>query len=60
MDVLHKYIRLRKKILGLETQHLYDMYVPLTPNVDIQLSYKEAEDLVIESVSALGLTIRIC
>lgn len=54
MDVLHKYIRLRKKILGLETQHLYDMYVPLTPNVDIQLSYKEAEDLVIESVSALG------
>lgn len=54
IDVLHKYINLRKKILHLPELHLYDVYVPLTPNVEIKMTYPEAEDLVIESVAPLG------
>lgn len=51
---LHRYMDLREEVLGIGQLHLYDMYVPLTKDVDIRLSYQEAEDLVIESVAPLG------
>ncbi len=51
---LHRYIRLRKKILQLPELHLYDMYVPLVPEVDIKMSYSDAEEAIIESVAPLG------
>lgn len=51
---LHRYVALRKKILQLPELHLYDMYVPLVPAVDIKMSYEEAEDAIIESVAPLG------
>lgn len=51
---LHEYIALRKRIQGVDKLHLYDMFVPLTNQVEIKIPYKEAEDLVIESVAPLG------
>lgn len=54
LEPLHKYINLRGKVLGIESQHLYDMSVPLTAEVDIKMSYKEAEEIVVESVAPLG------
>ncbi len=54
LDVLHRYMGLRKRILQLDELHLYDIYVPLTSAVDIHLAYPEAEQLVIESVKPLG------
>jgi oligoendopeptidase F len=54
IDVLHRYMDMRKGVLGLDQLHLYDIYVPLTSEVDIRMSYQEAEDIVIESVAPLG------
>lgn len=54
LDVLHRYMDLRKRILQLDELHLYDIYVPLTSAVDIHLTYPEAEQLVIDSVKPLG------
>lgn len=54
LDVLHRYMKLRKKILKLDELHLYDVYVPLTSDVDIRMKYSEAEEIVIESVKPLG------
>jgi oligoendopeptidase F len=54
LSVLHNYISLRKKVLGQEEINLWDMYVPLTKELDIKLSYEEAEAVVIESVAPLG------
>lgn len=54
LDVLHRYMDLRKRILGLKELHLYDIYVPLTSSVDIRMPYLEAEQIVIESVAPLG------
>lgn len=54
IGALHKYIALRQEIMNVEPLHLYDMYVPLIKEVDMQLPYEEAEDLVIESVAPLG------
>lgn len=51
---LHRYVRLRKKILKLDQAHLYDMYVPLVSQVEIKMGYSEAEELVIQSVAPLG------
>jgi len=54
LDVLHRYMQLRKRILQLDELHLYDIYVPLTSAVDIRMPYAEAEKIVIESVAPLG------
>lgn len=54
LDALHEYIALRKKVLKIEELHLYDMYVPLTKELDITMPYEEAESVIIESVSPLG------
>lgn len=51
---LLQYVELRKKILNLDSLHLYDMSVPLTSDIEIHMPYEEAEDLIIESVAPLG------
>lgn len=54
LGALHKYIALREKIMNVGPLHLFDMYVPLTSNYDLRLSFDEAVDLIIESVAPLG------
>lgn len=54
LPVLHKYIALRKKILGYQELHLYDMYVPLTSEFQISFSFEEAASVLIESTAPLG------
>ncbi len=51
---LHKSMELRKKILGLDELHLYDIYVPLTSDYKIEMTYQEAVDAILESVVPLG------
>ena len=51
---LHKYFNLRKKIMGVESLHLYDMYVPLTSEVEMEMDFDTAIEAVTESVSPLG------
>ncbi|MFA6916750.1 MAG: oligoendopeptidase F [Parachlamydiales bacterium] len=54
IGTLHRYIALRKDIMNVGQLHLYDMYVPLCKDMDFKIPYKEAEELVIESVKPLG------
>lgn len=54
IGALHQAVDLRKKTLGVDELHLYDMYVPLTSEVDIQMPYEEAVDAIVESVAPLG------
>lgn len=54
LDVLHRYMHLRKRILQLDELHLYDVYVPLTKEIDMKMSYDEAQQAVIDSVAPLG------
>ena len=54
VDILHKYVLLRKKILNLDELHLYDMHVPLLPQIDKKYTYEEGENLVIEAMYPLG------
>ncbi len=51
---MHEYIGLRKKILGLDELHFYDLMVPLVEDVQISMTYPEACQAVIDSVAVLG------
>jgi oligoendopeptidase F len=51
---LHRYMALRKQILGYDELHIYDLSVPLVANVDFSMPYEEAAQLVVESVLPLG------
>ncbi len=51
---LHKYIELRKKVLGLETLEMYDMYTPLLPECNMPMDYEEAKVLVKKALEPLG------
>ncbi len=51
---LHRYVALRKKILGVDEIHMYDLHVPLVKEVDFSMDFSTAEKQVIESLSILG------
>lgn len=51
---MHRYIALRKKLLGLQEQHMYDIYAPLVSDAELKLPYEEACELVIKGLSPLG------
>jgi oligoendopeptidase F len=50
---LQRYMKLRKKLLGLETYHIYDNFIPIF-HVDKKISYEDAKQTVLESVAPLG------
>ncbi len=54
LPTLQEYLRLRKKLLGLEELHLYDLYVNMTADFSMKLSYEEAFDLVLEGLKPMG------
>jgi oligoendopeptidase F len=51
---LHRYVSLRKKLLGLDEQHFYDMYVSLVPKADVDVPYAEGIELVTKAFKPLG------
>jgi len=53
---LHRYLALRKRILGLDTLRPYDLYVPLVPESNRKISFEEAQKAVTEAVKPLGQT----
>ena len=58
MDKMHRYVRLRKKMLGLDELHFYDVYTPLVADVDKEIPFEEAKQTVYESLAPLGETYR--
>ncbi len=54
LPALQKYLRLRKRIMGLEELHMYDLYVPMVDGFDMQLPYEEAFELVLQGLKPMG------
>ncbi len=54
MDKMHRYVRLRKKMLGVDTLHFYDIYTPLLEGVDKYIPIEEAKQTVYDSLAPLG------
>lgn len=54
LGLLHKYIKLRKKVLGLPELHLYDMYVPLVKEIKMDTPYGKSLEMVQDALAPLG------
>ncbi len=54
MDKMHRYVRLRKKMLGVDELHFYDVYTNLVKGVDKYIPIEEAKATVYEAVAPLG------
>ncbi|MBM7601621.1 oligoendopeptidase F [Virgibacillus halotolerans] len=54
LPLLHRYTALRKKVLGLDELHMYDLYTPLVQDVDMKISYEEAKEYVVDGLAPLG------
>ncbi len=54
LPVLHKYIKLRKRVLGVDKLHMYDVYVPLINLPKKEISFDEAVKMMEEGLAPLG------
>ena len=54
MDKMHRYVRLRKKLLGLDELHFYDVYTSLVADADRKIPFAEAKKAVYEGCAPLG------
>lgn len=54
LGLLHRYAALRKKVLGLDELHMYDMYTPLVKDADMTISYEKAKGYVLDGLAPLG------
>ena len=54
MHYMHDYVALRKKLLGVDELHMYDVYTPVVSDFDRKFSYEEAKALSLEALKPLG------
>ncbi|GLB58919.1 oligoendopeptidase F [Cytobacillus sp. NCCP-133] len=54
LHLLHRYVKLRKKVLGVDELHMYDLYTPLVKEVKMEIPYNEAKDLILKGLKPLG------
>jgi oligoendopeptidase F len=54
LPVMHRYVRLRKKLLDLPDLKMYDMYVPMFKAQDVSYTYLQAKEMVLEALAPLG------
>jgi oligoendopeptidase F len=56
IDTLHRCLILRRRLLGLDELHYYDLYAPIVKEIDLNYTFEEASELVLASLAPLGST----
>ncbi|WP_031515396.1 oligoendopeptidase F [Desulfofalx alkaliphila] len=56
LNLMHRYMALRKEVLGLEELRMYDLYTPLVQDIKWEIPYQDAVDMVKEGMAPLGDT----
>ncbi|MBO5870541.1 MAG: oligoendopeptidase F, partial [Clostridia bacterium] len=54
LDKMYRYVALRKKLLGVDELHMYDVYTPIVADAANEISYEEAKETVLSALSVLG------
>jgi len=54
LPLLHEYVDFRKELLGLDELHMYDLYLPMVSDVDMQIPFEEAKKIVKEGLAPMG------
>ena len=56
LDSFHRYLNLKKKMLGVDTLKYSDIYAPVVKGIDLKYTYDEARKLVIDAARPLGMS----
>ncbi|MNW49030.1 Oligoendopeptidase F, plasmid [compost metagenome] len=54
LPLLHRYMKLRKKLLGVDELHMYDLFAPLVDEYKWDISYDQAKEMILEGLKPLG------
>lgn len=54
LDKMHRYVGLRKKLLGVDSLHFYDVYASLVQDVDTKIPYEQAVQTIYNALAPLG------
>ncbi|MRX73622.1 oligoendopeptidase F [Bacillus lacus] len=54
LHLLQRYIKLRKEVLELDELHMYDLFTPLVKEANMEVSYDQAKDYILEGLKPLG------
>ena len=54
LDKMYCYVDIRKKTLGVDKLHFYDIYAPMVEDIDWKISYDEAKDIVVKALAPMG------
>ena len=54
LDKMYRYVALRKKMLGVEELHMYDVYTPIVADAAEKISFQQAKETVLEALAVMG------
>lgn len=54
MDKMHRYVKIRKKCLGVDELHMYDIYTPMIADAAKKIPFDEAKETVLKALAPLG------
>lgn len=54
MHYMYDYVALRKKLLGVDELHFYDLYTPFVPDADMKITFEEAKETVLKALAPMG------
>ena len=54
LDKMHRYVRLRKKLLGVDELHMYDLYTPLVAEANAHIEFADAKKTVLDALQCMG------
>ena len=56
LPLMHRYVRLRRRLLGVDELHMYDVYVPIVQPPEKKYTFEEAEAMVLKGLRPMGET----
>lgn len=54
MHYMYKYVKLRKKLLGVDELHAYDLYAPIVSDIEVKIPFDQAKQEVYDSLAPMG------
>ena len=54
LPAMHKYVDVRRRLLGLDELHFWDLYVPVVPDVQMEFTYEQACETILEALKPMG------
>lgn len=54
MSYMHRYVKLRKKLMNIDELHMYDIYASIIPDMEVKVSFEEAKETILKALVPLG------